>query len=160
MKVTNTFPILGILVKIKIELPKMSFELPGFKRWGIKERTTFTLNQSKSQHFQRYQRAKRTNRGSALSAFHISTILPLLVCLHWQGVDTVWVYQSQRLLVSSWWMGRTQTSATCHSGVTLWIFSTCRYSWESRVMIHDADVVALNDSGLDMEEDSKRKFPC
>lgn len=39
-------------------------------------------------------------------------VLLLLVCLHWQGVDTAPPFQHQRLFTSLWWMWHTQKSAT------------------------------------------------
>lgn len=36
-------------------------------------------------------------------------VLLLLVCLHWQAVDTDLPYQPRRLLISSWWMGHAHT---------------------------------------------------
>ena len=39
-------------------------------------------------------------------------VVLLLVCLHWQAVDTDLAYQPQRPFISLWWMGLAQTSAT------------------------------------------------
>lgn len=39
-------------------------------------------------------------------------VLLLVVCLHWQAVDTDLPYQPQRPFISLWWMEHTQTSAT------------------------------------------------
>lgn len=89
----------------------------GFKGIILKDHSN---NDSfKSHLFKRYSTVKQTNREcrECSTPPPVSSPPPpaLLICLHWQSVDTVLLYQPQRLLVSSWWMVRAQTSATRHA---------------------------------------------